>query len=245
MNGVEGWFGQFPGSLLLEQEQASMTSLLSGVFGYYLVQGGSLGGNATGTPASHIRSRIVVTPKPAGPSHCRWIKAVPDRLPIASDSVDVVLLPHTLDFYPEPHQTLREADRVLIPEGRLIIIGFNPWSLWGLWRLFRCGSGRAPWTGRFIAPGRMHDWLSLLGFEVEVIKPSMFRPPLRQQALMERLQLLESAGARWWPALSGVYILRAVKRVSTLTPVKPAWKLRRSILAGRAVEPTTRECKRG
>ena len=135
---------------------------------------------------------------------------------------------------------LREADRILIPEGRLIILGFNPWSLWGLWRIFRRRSGRVPWCGRFLSLGRVTDWLSLLGFDVETIGSLMFRPPLRHKGLMNRFAIMERLGAHWWPIMSGVYLLVAVKRVSTLTPLKPGWKLPTSSLGGRAIEPTTR-----
>ncbi|MCP4289786.1 MAG: methyltransferase domain-containing protein [Gammaproteobacteria bacterium] len=213
--------------------------LVQRYFGYYLLQVGSIGGEMPELAPERLRAQVMVTPeRPVGDSQ-RWIRGGPDCLPIASDSVDVVVLLHTLDFFPDPHQTLREVDRVLIPEGRLIIVGFNPWSLWGLRRLFRGRVNRSPWNGRFISIHRMHDWLSLLGFKIESTQPLMFRPPLRQRVLMERLDLLERSGRRWWPALSGVYVVEAVKRVSTLTPVKPQWKLHRRILGGQVIEPTT------
>ncbi len=180
----------------------------------------------------------MVTPELPRASSPGWITARPAQLPIASDSVDAVLLVHTLDFLPDPHQILREVDRILIPGGRLMVTGFNPWSLWGLRRLM--GRTSPPWSGRFISQHRVIDWLSLLGFEIEKTTPLMFRPPLRQRGLMERLKFLESAGERWWPALGGVYVVKAVKLVSTITPVKPVWKFKRRILAGGAIEPSAR-----
>ena len=237
---VNRWFCQYPGSVLLDQERACLKALSHRFFGYYLLQIGSIGGEMPGLDQVPLRSRVMVAPEQQAFASPCWIRGSPDRLPIASDSVDVALLLHTLDFYHDPHQTLREVDRVLIPEGRVIIVGFNPWSLWGLRRLFSGRSSRSPWDGRFISIHRIHDWLSLLGFRIETTWPLMFRPPLRQRVLMDRLDLLEKSGKRWWPALSGVYVVEAVKRVSTLTPIKPQWKLRNTILGGRAIEPTAR-----
>ena len=236
---INHWFNGYPGNLLLEEERSCLEALVQSYFGNFLLQIGSIGGEMPGLVPGRLRSQIMVAPEnPATASSC-WIQASPDCLPIAGDSVDVVLLLHTLDFYQDPHQTLREVDRVLIPEGRLIVVGFNPWSLWGLRRLFRGRSSQSPWNGRFIPSRRIQDWLSLLGFTIESTHPLMFRPPLRQPVLMDRLHLLERSGKRWWPAFSAVYVVEAVKRVSTLTPVKPLWKLHRTILGGRAIEPTT------
>ncbi|MCB1869908.1 MAG: methyltransferase domain-containing protein [Gammaproteobacteria bacterium] len=235
---IKRWFSQYPGSLLLDQERACLEEVGHRCFGYYLLQVGSIGGEVSGLVPGRLRSQIIVAPEQPGTDTDCWIRGNPDQLPIASDSVDVALLLHTLDFYPDPHQTLREVDRVLIPEGKLVIFGFNPWSLWGLRRLFTDRTSHSPWNGRFISIYRIYDWLSLLGFRVEATWPLMFRPPLRQRVLMQRLDLLERSGKRWWPALSGVYMVEAVKRVSTLTPIKPQWKLRNSILGGGAIEPS-------
>lgn len=226
--------------MLLEEERVCLEHLVHRCFGYYMLQIGSIGGELPGIVPERLRSRIMVAPeRPAASSSC-WIQGSPDRLPVASDSIDVVLLLHTLDFYPDPHQTLREVERVLIPEGRLIVVGFNPWSLWGMRRLVGSHSAVSPWNGHFIPVRRIHDWLSLLGFRTERTTPLMFRPPLRQRMLMDRLDLLERSGRRWWPAMSAVYVVEAVKQVSTLTPIKPLWKLGRPIMGGSAIEPTTR-----
>ncbi len=163
-----------------------------------------------------------------------------EYLPFASDSIDVVLLSHTLDFSPDPHPLLREVERVLIPEGKLIILGFNPFSLWGAWRLFRLRRRNIPWCGRFLSLSRLDDWLSLLGFEVQQVKRMMFIPPLQQSGLIRQLAIVERLGRRYWPMLSGSYVVQAVKRVSTLTPIEPAWKLGSRVLGGSVIEPTTR-----
>lgn len=234
------WFDTPPGSVLLKQESSALESVLSHVFGHYLVQVGFPGLDRGAVNCSSVKYHVMVTPGTPDGSPAGWIRAAPSKLPIATDSIDVLLLQHTLDFSSDPHQVLRESDRVLIPEGRLIIAGFNPWSLWGGWRFFRRRSRRVPWCGNFLSPGRLHDWLSLLGFEVESTMPLMFRPPLGQNLLLNRLSLIEKVGSRWWPIMSGVYLLVAVKRVSTLTPMRPAWQIPANLLGGRAIEPTAR-----
>jgi len=237
---LESWLDSPLGRILFEQEQECLNKLMSGLFGYFLVQIGALGRDVESGSGSRPLFKVLITQDiPVSPQP-GWVCALPDELPIASDSVDVVLLSHTLDFCLNPHQVLREVERVLIPEGHLIVSGFNPWSLWGLWRLFRKYGKHPPWNGRFLSQHRLHDWLALLGFEVEKTHPLLFRPPLSQRMLMSRMHWLEPVGARWWPALSAVYVVMAVKRVSTLTPVRPAWKISPAILGGRAIEPTTR-----
>jgi len=238
--GLKQWFSAPLGSMLLEQESEALKSEMSGVFGHYLVQVGFPDLEQDAIAYDSLKYHVFAAPGTPVHERSRWIRTDPSRLPIATDSIDAVLIQHTLDFFPYPHQVLREADRILIPEGRLIILGFNPWSLWGLWRMFRRHSDKVPWCGRFLPPGRLTDWMSLLGFDVETTGSLMFRPPLRHSSLMNRLDIMERLGARWWPIMSGVYLLVAVKRVSTLTPLKPAWKLPRGILGGRAIEPTTR-----
>jgi SAM-dependent methyltransferase len=100
----------------------------------------------------------------------------PGNLPFANESFDVVVLFHALDLAAQPHQALREAARVLAEDGRLVVTGFNPWSLWGARRLF--GRRRAPWNAHFINPVRMGDWLSLLDFEVAATEFTRYRPPV-------------------------------------------------------------------
>jgi ubiquinone/menaquinone biosynthesis C-methylase UbiE len=161
--------------------------------------------------------------------------AEPQHLPVASDSVDAVILPHTLDFASNPHQVLREVERALIPEGRVIIIGFNPFSLWGLWRLFGRWRGAVPWCANFVSYPRLNDWLTLMGFDVERADVMEFRPPTRAS----RLESVERVGRRVWPMLAGIYAVRAVKRVSRVTPLQPRWARLRA-LQPRPVEPTVR-----
>ncbi len=237
------WFAGSPGRFLVEQELACVEQLIPGLFGYYLVQVGSMGALTNSLKLSPIRTHVLVEAFALGDSPVVQLLAEPHRLPLATDAIDAVLLPHTLDFSSDPHQVLREAERILIPEGRLIILGFNPWSLWGAWRIVRRLRSRVgvPWCGRFLTLGRVQDWLTLLGFDLESTEHLMFSPPLVGTGVMRRLGFLESTGRRWWPMFGGVYVIQAVKRVSTLTPIEPRWKKARSkILGTGAIEPTAR-----
>ncbi len=235
------WLQQSPGQVLLEQEQRSLEQMFPELFGYHLVQLGGGGFDFDLSSVSHFRSHVVLDISAQAPPLASFVRADPLKLPILSDAIDAVLMPHTLDFSVDPHQVLREVERILIPEGRVVILGFNPLSLWGTWRLINRSSGSIPWQSQFLGLRRINDWLTLLGFDVEAIRHLMFRPPLRGQKMMAQLECLEGIGQRFWPLLSSVYIVQAVKRVSTMTMVGPLWKRKASLLGGRIVEPTTRQ----
>ncbi len=239
---LSDWFETAPGKELLALEVACLVELLPDLFGYYLLQLGWLQAQPEFQAVSRFRTKLVLdwSQGNAG-GRALAMRGDPAHLPVATDSIDAILMPHTLDFSADPHQVLREAERVLIPEGRLLIIGFNPWSLWGLWRLPRMRSKRIPWCGHFLSLSRLHDWLSLLGFDVEQTRYLMYRPPLARSGVLARLEFVELLGRRFWLPLSGVYVVQAVKRVSTLTPLTPSWKQRRRVLGGQVVEPSMRK----
>jgi SAM-dependent methyltransferase len=148
--------------------------------------------------------------------HCDF-----DALPFPNQSLDLVVLPHALELASDPHQTLREVERVLVPEGRVVILGFNPVSLWGLkqrgGRMRQGLGGKAPLylppTGEFIGYWRLRDWLRLLSFEVERGRFGCYRPAVRSQRWLDRFAWIEPIGERWWPVFGAVYCVAAVKRV--------------------------------
>ncbi len=148
------------------------------------------------------------------------------ELPFESQSVDLLVMPHTLEFTDEPHGLLREAERVLVPEGRLIIVGFNSLSLWGV----RQSVGRltnrpfVPADKDLIAFTRLKDWIKLLGFELSRGRFGCYRPPLGNPQWLERCGFMEPAGDRWWPIFGAVYLITAVKRVTRMRLIGPSWK---------------------
>ncbi|MGA2551679.1 MAG: methyltransferase domain-containing protein [Burkholderiaceae bacterium] len=162
-----------------------------------------------------------------------------EELPFAAQSVDLLVLPHALEFADDPHQVLREVERVLIPEGQVVITGFNPVSLWGLRQTFGRVVDRPflPRAGQFLGLPRLKDWLKLLGFEVNRGRFGCYRPPFRSEKWMGRLGFMEYSGDRWWPICGAVYMISAVKRVPGMRLVGPAWKER--IPAAPALAPTT------
>src|SRR4026209_867250 len=131
--------------------------------------------------------------------HGAALAADPMQLPPANQGVDLVALPHALESTADPHLVLREAERVLMPEGQLVISGFNSFSLWRLRQLCaRKGSG-APWDERFIVLLRLKDWLHLLGFEFNGGRFGCYAPPFENPLWLSRFSFMEPAGARWWP----------------------------------------------
>ncbi|WP_372971565.1 class I SAM-dependent methyltransferase [Marinobacter sp.] len=167
--------------------------------------------------------RILTTPA--------WDSVIPDgvavcdadELPFPGDSMDLVILHHTADFSPHPHQALREASRVLRGEGMMVLIGFNPFSLWGLRKMISRQNG-GPWGGRFMMKRRMEDWLRLLDFSVEYTGSSFFRMPLQRQELNARKGMVERVcGNRFLP-VGAYYCILAKKRVYSRIPRKPVWQ---------------------
>lgn len=224
--------------LLVEKEREVLDDWISEIFGYELICAGSLCENLSDTISnSPISGKSwLCTDTYNSANGLKQIRGDLENFPITSDAIDLVILPHTLDSIHNPQRLMREVDRVLIPEGRIIISGLNPWSLWGAYRSF--GGGRHfSWPGKAITLAKLRDWLGLLGFEVERHEILMYRPPLAA----ERYCLLDTLGPRFWPGLGAVYMVQAVKRVSTLTPIKQRWKLTKNVIRVEPVNRATRD----
>ena len=156
------------------------------------------------------------------------VAADPLQLPIASQSLDLVALPHALESHLDPHALLREAERVLRPEGQVVISGFNNASLWGLRRWFARRDAGSPWDARFIGLLRLKDWLQLLSFDLNGGRFGCYAPPLANPVWRQRFAFMDRAGPRWWPILGGMYVVRAVKRVHGMRVITPAWRKERA-----------------
>ncbi len=140
-------------------------------------------------------------------------------LPFGRNTVDLIVLEHTLDFSHNPRSVLRESIQVLNNEGWIAILGFNPMGIWGISQILLKKSGKAPWSGNFIRISQLQDWLKLSGTTVVEVKYFFYRPPTNSPALLHRLEIIEKLGTRWWPALSGGYIILAQKKQLTGTHV--------------------------
>ncbi|MEL7448873.1 MAG: class I SAM-dependent methyltransferase [Pseudomonadota bacterium] len=227
---TDDWLQTSLGSALLEREKALVGDALESIFGIQLLQVGAWGANDSFVGLGNTRRAALVAPQAAeGVS----IRSEPSRLGIASDSVDIVLLPHTLEYDPAPHDVLREVERVLVGEGHLVLLGFNPVGPVGLRRLlsFR---GYPAGLSRLYTEGRVRDWLKLLGLDVVDARRYFFTAPVNSARLQQRLSGIETVGSRYWSKLSGAYMLVARKRVFTLTPVRPVWSRRRGLVGGLA-----------
>ena len=210
------WFATPLGQYLLVQEQTCHDEAVADIFGFHALQLGMPGVDLLRT--NRIPHKFRLDAKPAADVLARY-----EELPIETQSIDLLILPHVLEFAEHPHQILREVDRVMMPEGRIIITAFNPWSLWGIRRWVRADARQYPWCGNFISLVRMKDWLSLLGFDVSAGKLACYVPPLTQQKWLDRCRFMEDAGDRWWAIGGGIYILEAIKRVQGMRIITPAW----------------------
>jgi SAM-dependent methyltransferase len=211
------WFETCLGQYLLEREQNYYDNAVANVFGYHAMQVGFPQYNFLRTNRMPLQFCVAMEKDAA-------VRAAPDFLPIDTNSIDLVLLPHILEFSSNPHQILREVQRVLMPEGHVIICGFNPRSLWGLRGLFGSIEDNFPWRGNFIARPRLKDWLALLDFEITEDRLCCYAPPFSQEKWLKRFSFMEAAGDRWWPFSGGVYFMTAVKRVHGMRVIKPEWK---------------------
>lgn len=233
---LQAWYASFLGQQLASAERKVLDILLPDLFGYHLIQLGNHG-NADLCAGSRVSNCVVIS---TNMQELAGLYADGERLPLASESVDVFVLPHTLEFHPNPHALLREVDRVLIPEGHIVILSFNPWSLWGVFRLLLAWRKQMPWRGHYFSRPRLRDWLSLLGFDYMCGRQVFFKPPLQHDKVMEKLEFMEKFGRRLWPVFAGVFVLVARKRTSTLTPIGPRWRRTNKIVNGGLVEPSTR-----
>lgn len=227
---VRQWLTTPLGDALLQQESRVVEEALGGIFGEQCLQVGSWGD--TNLFLRHARTqRRALIDESAGVDGLSAIGQL-HRLPVASESIDCAVLPHTLDFSDRRHEILREVDRVLTPHGHLVLLGFKTGGLWGMRRLIP-GAALPPDSENLVAERRLRDWLQLLDMRIHGIDRYFFRWPLpgNRGASSERW---EQRGQRWWPEFAACYMLTAQKRVSTLTPVRPVWRKEPKVVAGLA-----------
>ena len=218
---LSGWFSTAQGADVLDWELGQFDSAVEDVFGFRAVQIGLPQVDFLRQNRIPFRFTLALEPGAA-------LAADPLQLPLASQSVDLVVLPHALEEHAHPHEVLREAERVLMPEGQLVISGFNTASLWRMRQMFTARHAGAPWNLKFIGLLRLRDWLRVLGFELNGGKFGCYAPPFRQQLWLERFSFMEKAGARWWPIAGGVYVVRAIKRTHGMRLITPAWRRERA-----------------
>ena len=260
LTGLTEWFQTPPGQYLLGWEQTQFDLAVADLFGYNALQLGLP--ELQALQVNRMPHRWLALPESLLPTQVlAWapgtvngdagdvaaqpamkVSLITDAaaLPFAAASLDLVVLPHTLELSADPHQVLREVERVLVPEGRVVISGFNPGSLWGLRQgrarlcermgvsMLGASSLFLPDAGDFIGPWRLRDWLRLLSFELESDRYGCYRPTMTTDKWLQRTAWMDRAGARWWPIFGAVYFVVAVKRVRGMRLLGPAWKPRRT-----------------
>jgi SAM-dependent methyltransferase len=258
---LQNWLKTPPGQTLLAWENAQFEQMVADIFGYHALQLGlpdlhALHANRmphrwvavseTGDvlnekgqigTTNNIASKTNNTPATIDKHHKKnefiaHLVTDFEALPFPENSLDLLVLPHSLELSQDPHATLREAERVLVPEGRLIVCCFNPLSLWGLkqkrshlYKKLNLGELYLPEAGEFISYRRLRDWLKLLNFELESSEFGCFRPAVRSQAMLQRFAWMDKLGSRYWPILGAVYVVSAVKRVHGMRLISPIRKL--------------------
>jgi SAM-dependent methyltransferase len=227
--GMQQWFETPPGRYLLAWERAQFDRAVADIFGYHALQLGlaeldALAANRMPNKWLALNERSRVDAQPA---------LITDfaALPFKENSLDLVVLPHSLELSHDPHATLREVERVLVPDGRVVICCLNPASLWGLkqrrahvYQRFGFGELYLPGAGEFIGYWRLRDWLRLLSFEVESGSFGCWRPALTSEQWLERFGWVDPIGARWWPIFGAAYCIVAVKRVRGMKLMGRAWR---------------------
>jgi SAM-dependent methyltransferase len=233
---LDSWMHSPLGSALIEAEKAQLAPVISRVFGYHMLQ-------LSCSPGISMLDECPVGHKicfaPAWDAGQQAPVADNEALPLGTDSIDAVLLHHALDFTPDSHRLLREATRVLMPGGRLLILGFNPVSMWGLSGMVRWHRP-TPWNARFISRRRLTDWLSLLDFHVEKVSYGGFMPPIRHPKILSHAHKFE----RWFDQLGNptgaFYLIVASKQRMPLTPVTSRWPRLRAPALGAPLAETGR-----
>lgn len=226
---LQNWHKSPLGSLLKEAEQAALAQHLQTLFGYYLLLTGI--DDIELVESSRIRHRVILT-NSVEPNPGSAIAGDVEALPIMTDTLDVVILFHSLDFSHDPHQVLREAERVLVPEGHIVVLGFNPRSLWGLRKWMPLKRRGTPWEGRFVSMNRIKDWLGLLGFDLVASEQLFYRPPVNHEGILRRLRFCEKTGEKFIKLFGAVYLITAKKKVARLTPIKPRWRPTKQVVSG-------------
>lgn len=222
---ISDWYLTPQGKAVFSAEMTVLNNLAEKMFGDYLLQ---LGGpkDADFLSAIKVHKQIYLNPSLKFlPSNCDYsICGNFHELPFAPGSIDVTIVAHVLEFIRQPRQMLREIFDVLVPEGYMVIFGFNPHSLWGLMRMFK-NKHAAPWSGHFITFKHLCCWLEELSFSVLSYQTLLFRPVSDKKENLNKLLLMEGFGEMFCPSLGGVYAIVAQKKIVTLTPVAtPLWQ---------------------
>ncbi len=207
------WFETPIGAVYRHAEAALLSKKLSKNFRAEVLQLDFIGWEDEFHQAMRFSHYTILDTQTEGNTKYTRVLAEFEDLPIDTHSIDIVIMPHTLEFEANPHRVLREANRVLKPEGIILLTGFNPWSIWHLPRFLPKAKNKLPWNGRFISRYRVIDWLKLLNFQIEESKGCCLFPLLIKKKNKQWQKIAENL-AVFLPFLPAAYFVMAVKRVS-------------------------------
>lgn len=230
---LELWYDSPLGQYLVEHLAQQLEAFLSTSFGYFALVSGCP------NPATQVLQscRVKHIYRLGQKSNNLDVKMNGSSFPIASDSTDLVVLMHTLSQSEEPHAILREVNRILIQDGKLVIIDFNPVSLWGLRHVFQSWLDVVPWGGHYYSARRYNDWASLLGFEPLHHFQCGHVLPLNYQKVIDRSDIMSKFMRRWLPFSSALNVLVYEKNTIPLTPIRKQW-VKRQLLRPKVARPS-------
>lgn len=231
------WFETELGRVVLAHEQKLIERSLTNCFGYHLLQL-SIDSDLSFFnecrvqrcfKAGSILPHEIASEQPGSESEerCAFVQCNFEELPFESDSLDVIIAHHVVEFAGDPHAMLRELYRVVVPEGRVVIVGFNPWSLLGARMVVGRWKNSSMWRNHWLSVSRVQDWLQLLGFAVERTEYGFHHLPLHRAA---RWSKPNANWARHIPG-GGIYMITAIKQVAKFIPLRPLRKRSVSVLA--------------
>ena len=235
LEGISRWLSSDDAKNLIVLETSAASDLISNVFGYHVVQIGDFYPTKI-MALSRIQHKILAG-LPGTICSPSDITCDVEALPFAEGSVDLMILPHLLEFWRDPSIILRETERVLIGEGYLIVFGFNPWSFFGLTSVFKRWQDIAPWNCNFISAPRLRDWLHVLGFETLIISRFGYGS-LKGEGWSAFTGNGEKLMKYLFPRLGNIYFLLAKKKIEGLKAVRGKWSRTRKILDSGLVKPS-------
>lgn len=209
------WYFSAQAEQVIEFQRQHLAQLGPRCFGYQAVQ---IGANPQQALVERIMTqrRAVLAPGLGMQSPNGVCELA--QLPFENDSVDVLYLNHVLEYAANPHWCLKEANRVLADHGSLIISGFNPWSLFGLYTYGSRFKSQSAWRKHQISVHRLEDWFGILGFDLHSLERNIIMPP----GLSLPQRMLDVVN-QWSLPIGSLYTLAAKKEVVRLTPIKPRW----------------------
>lgn len=227
-NQMSAWFASPLGSALMDVERAAVQLACNNLFGVRQLEIGVTPGVSVSSLGNcgHRVASVGVWDRTLTEGS---VVCAPEELALPNDSIDLAILHHTLDFASHPHQALREASRVLRGGGHMLIVGFNPLSLWG-WRRVLAKRPLGPWAGRFLSRKRIEDWLGVLDFVVEDRQLGFYRPPIQNPGLLARFAGLDRFAAQRAIPGGAFYVMVAEKRVGARIRQRPVW-IRKNVIA--------------